>query len=549
MIEYVENVTSNTVISDKYDSGNGGSPNYKFTANTGDVILIKVYQKYGPNAGSSSSHNNTFYFYLTGTSTPNAGGTLAESIQKSKGKNLSLEAVTDNGYTFLGWYDGDKLLSSDLNYSFAMGNGNENYTLKWIPCPLQIVSSNADGGSVYMPTTTIAGKDVTISAVTNAGYTFVGWYDGDNLLSRELQYTFTMPSQNVVYTAKWEVKEEFSNFNFVCTSDSITITGIKDNTVSEIIVPDNVTEISEGAFAGCSNLQKLVIPFVGKEAVPSDYNDYVYPLGYIFGRVSYDGAISIGQRDVSHNGTSLSMVNYYIPSTLKDIEVTQYNVNYYGFSGCAMLRSVILPSNITKIAQHVFDGCTGLTSITIPEYVISIESSAFYGCTGLTSIIIPENVISIGSSVFNRCTGLTNISIYDNISSLGSDVFTNTGFYNNEANWESGVLYIGNYLIATNNDIAGDYNIKNGTRLVASSAFRARTALTSISIPDTVIDLGSTTFYGCTNLNNVTFGNGLTEIKMHTFYNCSSLTEIIIPNGIIEIGNYAFAGSFNRTEN
>ena len=33
----------------------------------------------------------------------------------------------------------------------------------------------------------------------NLGYTFIGWFDGDTELTKELTYTFTMPAENKTY--------------------------------------------------------------------------------------------------------------------------------------------------------------------------------------------------------------------------------------------------------------------------------------------------------------------------------------------------------------
>ena len=49
----------------------------------------------------------------------------------------------------------------------------------------------------------IEGQSVTITATTNAGYTFVGWYDGNNKVYNKEIYTFTMPDTNVTYEARW----------------------------------------------------------------------------------------------------------------------------------------------------------------------------------------------------------------------------------------------------------------------------------------------------------------------------------------------------------
>ena len=55
-------------------------------------------------------------------------------------------------------------------------------------------------------------------ATTNAGYTFIGWYDGETKLTDELSYTFNMPSESKTYTAKFEkCTEHTPDDNCVCT--------------------------------------------------------------------------------------------------------------------------------------------------------------------------------------------------------------------------------------------------------------------------------------------------------------------------------------------
>ena len=75
------------------------------------------------------------------------------------------------------------------------------------------------------------------------------------------------------------------------------------------------------------------------------------------------------------------------------------------------IKSVIIESGITTIAEDLFKGCTGLTSVTIPDSVTIIGASAFRGCKGLTSITIPDSVTAIGESAFEGCTNLTSITL------------------------------------------------------------------------------------------------------------------------------------------
>ncbi|MGN1061024.1 MAG: leucine-rich repeat protein, partial [Candidatus Coproplasma sp.] len=52
------------------------------------------------------------------------------------------------------------------------------------------------------------------------------------------------------------------------------------------------------------------------------------------------------------------------------------------------------------------------------------------------------------------------------------------------------------------------------------------TSLTSITIPDSVTNIGTYAFQNCTALESVTIGSGVTNIGTYAFYNCSNLVEV-----------------------
>ena len=160
------------------------------------------------------------------------------------------------------------------------------------------------------------------------------------------------------------------------------------------------------------------------------------------------------------------------------------------FSGCTGLTSVTIGNSVTSIGEGAFERCTGLTSITIPDSVTSIGDCAFEDCTGLTSITISDSVTSIGGWAFEGCTGLTSITIPDSVTGIGKAAFYNTALYNNDSNWENGVLYIGNHLIKAKSSVSGVYTIKDETKSIADSAFLDCDNLTSIIIPESVVSIG-----------------------------------------------------------
>ena len=98
----------------------------------------------------------------------------------------------------------------------------------------------------------------------------------------------------------------------------------------------------------------------------------------------------------------------------------------------------------------------------------------------------------------------------------------------------------GSLTTITADDLDGITNIRNW-------AFYNYTNLTSITIPDSIINIGQYSFQGCTGLNNIIIGDGVTNIDYSAFQNCTNLTNIIIPDNVISINEYAFSGCTNLT--
>lgn len=273
-----------------------------------------------------------------------------------------------------------------------------------------------------------------------------------------------------------------------------------------------VTGIADNAFKDRTLLTKFVIP----DSVTNIGSDAFYNTGYY-------------NRDSNWQNGVLYIGKYLIK--VKDILLGNYEVK----------------SGTLAIAGHAFSSRACLTSITIPDSVTSVGDYAFDGCIGLTSIIIPGSVTSIGAGAFCGCTNLTSITISDGVTSIGDDAFYDTGYYNCDDNWQSGVLYIGKHLIDTKNTLSGNYQIKSGTLTIAGKAFSGCTNLTSVAIPSSVVSIGDEAFRGCTGLTNIIVPNGVTSIGDYAFSDCWGLTSITIPDSVISIGYAAFSNCWGLT--
>ena len=262
--------------------------------------------------------------------------------------------------------------------------------------------------------------------------------------------------------------------------------------------------------------------------------------GIYYGKNSDGKTVNVTVKEYNYNSYSGSVV---IPSKVT-YSGTTYSVTSIGdlaFKGCSGLTSVTIPNSVTSIGVLAFMDCSGLTSVTIPNSVTSIGFRAFSGCSGLTSVTIPNSVTSIGVLAFMDCNGLTSVTIPNSVTSIGERAFYGTAWYNNQPD---GLVYAGKVAykykgtMPENTSIA----IKDGTLVIASSAFENCNGLTSVTIPNSATSIGYGAFYNCSGLTSMTIPNSVTSIGEYAFCNCSGLTSVTIPNSVTEIGNWAFSG-------
>jgi hypothetical protein len=199
------------------------------------------------------------------------------------------------------------------------------------------------------------------------------------------------------------------------------------------------------------------------------------------------------------------------------------------------LIGVTIGTVVTSIGQNAFRGCSNLTNVTFTttSIVTSIGESAFRDCTALTPINIPNSVISIGVSAFQGCSSLISINVD------GSN-----------ANYSSvdGVLFdkLQTTIIQYPGGKSGSYTIPTSTvASIGQSAFQSCTALTIVTIPNSVTSIITDAFRACTALTNVIFTptSTVASIGQNAFRGCSSLTSITIPNSVTSIGSNAFFNS------
>ena len=298
------------------------------------------------------------------------------------------------------------------------------------------------------------------------------------------------------------------------------------SSLTSITIPNSVESIEKNAFYECSSLTSVTIN--------SDAIMNTYILDDIFGWQVTEYIIGDNVKGIG--GSAFRDCSFLTSVTIGN-SVT--SIGHSAFYKCSSLTSVTIGNSVTSIGNYAFYRCSSLTSVTIPNSVTSIGNYAFYGCSSVTSVTIGNSVTSIGEDAFRNCSSLTSVTIGNSVTSIGYRAFEGTRLYKDQSNWENGVLYISNYLIKAEENISGAYKIKEGTRLIANSAFQYCSSLTSVTIPNSVTSIGKEAFNGCYSLTSIIIPNSVTSLGNYAFCGCSYLTSVTINSDAIMNKSYS----------
>ena len=143
--------------------------------------------------------------------------------------------------------------------------------------------------------------------------------------------------------------------------------------VTNLVIPDNVTEIKKYTFSYCTGLTSVTIP------------SSVTTIGeYAFQDCRNLTAVHITDLDAWCN-IDFNIVRGEV-STLTDIS---NNPLYYAkdlYLNGEKVIDLVIPEGVTKIKKYTFCNCDSINSVTIPESVEEIEANAFKGCTSITEL-------------------------------------------------------------------------------------------------------------------------------------------------------------------
>ena len=286
--------------------------------------------------------------------------------------------------------------------------------------------------------------------------------------------------------------------------------------VTNLVVPDSITEIKSYAFYGYGNLVNIEIPNnitrIGDDAFRYCYNLTAVHINDLSAWCNID---FIGNGYANPLGLAKNLY-------LKGKQVFD----------------LVIPNDVTEIKYGAFRGCSSLISIKIPNSVTAIGDYAFAGCVGLTSIEIPNSIVSIGNSTFYSCESLNEVHIND----LSAWCNISFGIYNANPLYYAENLYL-------NGEKVTDLVIPDGVTKIKKYVFYRCSGLVSVTIPRSVTSIESYAFGECENLASITSyipTYKLFPINNNTYSNTDSCT-LYVPYGAKDV--YAATEGWRRFNN
>ena len=335
-------------------------------------------------------------------------------------------------------------------------------------------------------------------------------------------------------------------------ADSLFLNG---RLITDLEIPNTVTEIKDHAFYGITNFTSISIPAsvtsIGKYAFNSNCEVKISAINppslastsafssdawFVVPTANYDDYCTAtywaDMKDrITKDDVNVQNVELSAASDKSDLQVSigdenlklvtdltiSGTINSYDFmilrNKMPLLRHLDLSE--ATIVHNKYEHYTGyhtedsifpgyglynckLYTLALPKNLKG--TLGYYGVAEndyLKEIVIPEGVTSIGSYAFYGCSGLTSVTIPQGVTEIGSD------------------------------------------------AFRYCRRLTSVTIPQGVTSIGSWAFYNCDGLTNIILPPTLRNISYEAFNYCSNLKEIRIPSSVRTIGQYAFSGCGN----
>ena len=309
--------------------------------------------------------------------------------------------------------------------------------------------------------------------------------------------------------------------NNPCGVDALPQNLFKDCAALEsIIIPQKVKTIGKEAFAGCAAIASLMIP-AGVEtinagafrdmkalaafSVASGNEKYKVNEGVLYCKIGTSN-VHLVQYPLAKEGATYTLD----PDTVKILD--------YAFSGSS-IGSIVLGGALTKIEKGAFENCQSLISVTISsttKATLGIGANAFASCSNLKALKLELSAVpSLDATALSGYS--ESFTVYVNSAKI-KDYQLKDGWRTISSRISSIGNIFGDFAVE---EVEGGYAIKQyfgtATEVVIGEAISARA----------IVKIGENAF-SFTAVERVVIPRYVTEIGQGAFSNCTSLRTIVM---------------------